>query len=102
MTELTEEKAHAEMDGVADETEGEGGLGWSDVAFILFIGAMLMLNVLGIFRDIFGIDTAILLTLVGGFRIFWYSISRLLRGKIGGDLAVTIAAPAALAIGQNV
>src|SRR5438105_1276954 len=82
--------------------EEEGGLGWSDVAFILFVGAMLLLNVLGLFRDIFGIDTAIILTVVGGYRIFWDSISRLLRGKIGGDLAVTIAAFAALAIGEYV
>src|SRR5687767_6069943 len=103
MAETIEKKEHAGAAGEPEEeAEEEGGLGWSDVAFILFIGAMLLLNVFGIFRDIFGIDTAIILTLVGGYRIFWDSISRLLRGKIGGDLAVTIAAFAALAIGEYV
>ena len=80
MTDTTEEKTHpAASEHAEDEEEEEGGLGWSDVAFILFIGAMLLLNVFGVFREIFGIDTAIILTLVGGYRIFWDSISRLLR-----------------------
>src|SRR5207248_2787404 len=98
MEQAVQEQIHSKASG----EEEEGGLGWSDVAFILFVGAMLLLNVAGAFRDIFGIDTAVILTFVGGYRIFWDSISRLLRGKIGGDLAVTIAAFAALAIGEYV
>src|SRR5262245_16218422 len=101
MADAIEEKTRGEA-REENEEEEEGGFGWSDLAFILFIGGMLVLNAAGLFREIFGINTAILLTLVGGYRIFWDSISRLLRGKIGGDLAVTIAAFSALAIGEYV
>jgi Cu+-exporting ATPase len=61
---------------------------------------MLGLNLTGVFTQIFGIDTALLVTFAGGYGIFWDSISRALRGKVGGDQAVTIAAFAAVAIGQ--
>ena len=42
-------------------------------------------------KTIFGLDTALIVALVGGYGIFWDSLSRLFRGKLGGDLAVTIA-----------
>jgi Zn2+/Cd2+-exporting ATPase len=85
-----------------DEGEEEGELSWSDLTLIAFVVVMLGLYVTGAFTRIFGIDTALITTLVGGYGIFSDSLSRLLRGKIGGDLAVTIAAFAALAIGQYV
>jgi Cu+-exporting ATPase len=85
-----------------DEPEEEGGVSWSDLALIGFVAGMLLLNVTGLFTEIFGWDTALIVTLVGGYGIFRDSLSRLLRGKLGGDLAVTIAAFAALAIGQYV
>src|SRR5262249_14671643 len=80
----------------------EGGVSWTDLAMIAFVAGMLLLNVTGLFTQIFGLDTALVVTFVGGYGIFWDSLSRLLRGKLGGDLAVTIAAFAAVAIGQYV
>src|SRR5438045_4165313 len=85
-----------------DEEAEESGVSWSDAALIAFVAGMLLLNITGLFTQIFGWDTALVVTLVGGYGIFRDSLARLLRGKLGGDLAVTIAAFAALAIGQYV
>jgi HflK protein len=88
--------------GVPEPNEEGESVSWSDLALIAFVAVMLLLNVTGLFTQLFGIDTALLVTIAGGYGIFWDSLSRLRRGKIGGDLAVTIAAFAALAIGQYV
>ena len=85
-----------------DEEEEEESVAWSDIALILFVATGIALNLTGVFTQIFGVDTCAILTLVGGYGIFWDSLTRLARGKLGGDLAVTIAAFAALAIGEYV
>jgi Cu+-exporting ATPase len=64
------------------------------------VGVLLLLNLLGVFNSIYGIDTAAILTLVAGYRIFYNAISALLEKKISADLAICVAAVAALAIGE--
>jgi Cu+-exporting ATPase len=68
--------------------------------FAALVGVLLLLNLLGVFTTIFGIDTAAILTVLGGYRIFRNSIAALLEGVISADLAICIAVIAALAIGE--
>jgi Cu+-exporting ATPase len=68
--------------------------------FAAFVGVLLLLNWLGIFRTIFGVDTAILITLLAGYKTFYNSISALLERRISADIALCIAVIAALAVGQ--
>ena len=69
-------------------------------AFAAFVGALLLANWLGIFRTIFGVDTAILITLLAGYKTFYNSISALMERRISADIALCIAVIAALAVGQ--
>ncbi len=69
-------------------------------AFAAFVGMLLFLNWSGLFRTIFGIDTAILITLLAGFKTFQNSISALLERRISADIALCVAVIAALAVGQ--
>ncbi len=85
---------------MADEHER---LTWREIAFIAAIGVGILLNALGIFKTLPSttLDTAVLLTVIGGWRIFYESFSELLlHRRIGADLAVSIAAIAALLIGE--
>jgi HflK protein len=66
----------------------------------LLCGAGLAAYLSGSITSIFGFDLAMLLTLVGGFPIYLESLSALARRKISADLAVSLAAMAALYIGQ--
>ena len=59
-------------------------------AFAGVIGILLLLNVTGIFRTIFGIDTAAILALVAGYNVFYQAISRLFAREISADLAIVI------------
>ena len=68
--------------------------------FAAFVGVLLLLNWLGIFRSVFGIDTAILVTLLAGYKTFYNSISALMERRISADIALCIAVIAALAVGQ--
>jgi HflK protein len=69
-------------------------------SFAAVVGVLLLLNLLGVFTTIFGIDTAAILTVLGGYRIFRNSIAALLEGVISADLAICVAVIAALAIGE--
>jgi len=69
-------------------------------AFAAVVGVLLLLNWLGTFKTIFGLDTAILLTLIAGYKIFFNAIAGLLERKISADLAIAIAAIAGLAVGE--
>jgi cation transport ATPase len=69
-------------------------------SFAAIVGVLLLLNWLGIFRTIFGIDTAILITLLAGYKTFYNSLSALLEKRISADIALCIAVIAALATGQ--
>jgi Cu+-exporting ATPase len=68
--------------------------------FAAFVGVLLALNWLGIFRTILGIDTAIAVTLLAGYKTFYNSISALMERRISADIALCIAVIAALAVGQ--
>jgi len=68
--------------------------------FAGIVGVLLLLNLTGIFKTIFGLDTAAILTVLAGYRIFRNSIAALLEGDISADLAICIAVIAALSIGQ--
>ncbi|MBV9081154.1 MAG: cadmium-translocating P-type ATPase [Acidobacteriaceae bacterium] len=68
--------------------------------FAAFVGILLLLNWLGIFKTLFGIDTAILITLLAGYKTFYNSISALLEKRISADIALCVAVIAALAVGQ--
>src|ERR1041385_61701 len=68
--------------------------------FAAGVGLLLLANWLGIFRTIFGVDTAILITLLAGYKTFHNSISALMERRISADIALCIAVIAALAVGQ--
>src|SRR5215510_11496278 len=69
-------------------------------AFAGFVGILLALNLTGVFKTIFGIDTAVIITLLAGYKTFYNSISSLLEKKISADVALCIAVIAALSVGE--
>src|SRR5215470_12097842 len=68
--------------------------------FAAFVGTLLLLNVTGVWKTIFGIDTAAIITLLAGYKTFHNSISSLLEKRISADIALCIAVIAALAVGE--
>ena len=70
------------------------------VGFTALVGVLLLLNFLGIFDNILGYDTAILLAVIAGYKTFYRAIAELLERKISADLAIVIAAFAAMMIGE--
>src|SRR5579859_3832663 len=68
--------------------------------FAAFVGVLLLLNVTGIWKTIFGIDTAVLVTLLAGYKTFHNSFSALLDRRISADIALCVAVIAALAVGE--
>jgi Cu+-exporting ATPase len=71
------------------------------LALVACVGAGLAAYLTGRLRTVAGIDLAVILTLAGGFPVFWDAASSLARGRISAELAVAIAAVAALTIGQS-
>lgn len=69
------------------------------ILFTVAVGVFLLLNWLGLYTTIFGVNTALLLTLVGGYKIFHKVISALFEKRLTADLAIVVAIGAALAIG---
>ncbi len=65
----------------------------------LAVGAGLLAYVTGTLRSVYDFDLAMLLALVGGFPTYLGAISGLVRRKITADLAVSLAAAAALWVG---
>ena len=82
------------------EMEEVEGVSLNYIIFTVIIGLLLLLNLLGIFPTFLGIDTAIILTLIGGYKIFLGAIENLFKRMISVDLAIALAAIAALAINQ--
>lgn len=66
----------------------------------LLVGAGLAAYLAGSLQSVYGFDVALLLALAGGFPIYVEAASALVRGRLSADLAVSLAAFAALAIGQ--
>lgn len=76
---------------------------WERIRYFGFagvVGLLLLLNLTGVFRTIWGIDTAALLTIAAGYRTFYNAIHGLLERRISADLAICIAVIAALAVGE--
>jgi Cu+-exporting ATPase len=69
-------------------------------AFAAFVGVLLLLNFTGVFKTVFGLDTAAIITLLAGYKTFNNSIQALLEKRISADLALCIAVIAALAVGE--
>src|SRR5260370_2737445 len=68
--------------------------------FAAFVGVLLLLNWLGIFKTILGLDTAIAVTLLAGYKTFYNSVSALMERRISADIALCIAVIAAFSVGQ--
>lgn len=68
--------------------------------FTALVGLLLLLNFLGIWDTFLGVDTALFLTLIAGYKTFYRAIADLLEGKISADLAIVIAAFAATLVGE--
>src|SRR5579872_5288532 len=73
----------------------------SEYGFAAVVGVLLLLNLTGTFKTVFGLDTAILITVLAGYKTFYNSISALLEKRISADLALCVAVIAALSVGQN-
>jgi HflK protein len=69
-------------------------------SYAALVGVLLLLNWLGIFKTLFGIDTAVFITLLAGYKTFYNSLSSLLEKRISADIALCVAVVAALAAGQ--
>ncbi|MGH9846103.1 MAG: heavy metal translocating P-type ATPase, partial [Blastocatellia bacterium] len=80
--------------------ESESGKWVFYLLFTATVGVLLLLNWLGVLTTLWGIDTGILLALVGGYKIFYKAISALFEKRITADIAIVIAVVAALAIGE--
>src|ERR1700686_666933 len=68
--------------------------------FAGIVGVLLLLNLFGVFTTIFGIDTAAILTVLAGYRIFRNAIAALVEGDISNELAIQLEGNAALVNGQ--
>ena len=72
----------------------------------LLLGADLLFAFIGIapwadYQSLFGFRLALLAAVLGGARILYQTLEGLFEGKIGADLALTIAALAAIALGEH-
>jgi HflK protein len=68
--------------------------------FAAGVGILLLLNWLGIFQTMFGINTAIIITLLAGYKTFYGSVQALLEKRISADSALCVAVVAALLVGE--
>jgi len=71
-----------------------------DLVLTVLVGAGLAAYLTGSIQSVYGFDLALLLALVGGFPIYYEAASALVRRKVSADLAVSLAAFAALYIQQ--
>jgi HflK protein len=69
-------------------------------AFAGVVGVLLVLNFTGVWKTVFGIDTAAILALAAGYRTIAHAVARLVAGEITADLAIVIAVFAAMAAGE--
>jgi HflK protein len=72
----------------------------SEYGFAAVVGVLLLLNLTGAFKTVLGVDTAIFITLLAGYKTFYNSISALLEKRISADLALCVAVIAALSVGE--
>jgi Cu+-exporting ATPase len=72
----------------------------TEYGFAGIVGILLLLNVTGVFKTFFGLDTAIFITLLAGYKTFYNSIAALFEKRISADLALCVAVIAALSVGE--
>jgi len=94
---LEDRKDSAAADSQSSSLLSEFG---AEYGYAAIIGVLLILNVTGAFKYVFGLDTAIILTLMAGYKTFYNSISALLEKTISADLALCVAVIAALCVGE--
>ncbi len=70
------------------------------IGFTALVGVLLLLNALGVWKTLWGVDTALFLTLIAGYKTFYRAVADLLDRKISADLAIVIAAFAATLVGE--
>jgi Cu+-exporting ATPase len=83
-----------------EQTEGSRWMAY--VLFTALVGGLLLAHWLGYVPTIFGVNTALLLALFGGYKIYYKAIAGLFERRITADLAIVIAIGAALAIGEYI
>ena len=84
-----------------EEPHAHASSSWVGYALLVAgVGALLLLNVLGIVTTIFGVNTALLLAVVAGYKIVYQAILDLLDRRLSADLAIVVAAAAAVAVGE--
>ncbi len=66
----------------------------------LLVGLGLGAYLTGSIETVYGFDLALLLAIGGGYPIYWAALEALARGRISADLAVSLAAVAAILIGE--
>ncbi|HID07082.1 MAG TPA: cation-translocating P-type ATPase, partial [Armatimonadetes bacterium] len=71
------------------------------IIFTLIIGIALLIRWLNIVERIWTVDLAVLITLIGGYKFFYATVYELIsERRIAVDAAVTVAALAALYVGE--
>jgi HflK protein len=73
---------------------------WGYFAFTAAVGVLLLLNGLGKFTTLFGFNTALLIAIVAGYKIIYQAMLDLLNRRLSADLAIAVAAIAAVAVGE--
>lgn len=73
---------------------------WGYVLFTAAVGVLLLLNGLGYFTTLFGYNTALFLAFIAGYKIIYQAMLDLLNRRFSADLAIVIAAIAAVAVGE--
>ena len=77
-----------------------GGSVWTYGLFTAAVGILLLLNGLGIFTTVWGFDTALFLAVIAGYKIVYQAMLDLLNRRLSADLAIVVAAVAAVAVGE--
>ncbi|MDX2033925.1 MAG: FtsH protease activity modulator HflK [Blastocatellia bacterium] len=86
-----------------DHLEEADGSRWAAYAlFTAAVGGLLLAHWQGYLPTVFGVNTALLLALFGGYRIYYKAIAGLFEKRITAELAIVIAIGAALAIGEYI
>src|SRR5215510_12645336 len=83
-----------------DLEKSDSGKWLAYIFFTAMVGGLLLLNWLGVFTELLGVNTGVWLALIGGWRIFYHSVSALLGKRITAEMAIAAAVIAALAIGE--
>jgi Cu+-exporting ATPase len=82
------------------QNHGHGDPSWAYAGLIAAVGILLLLYGTGKFTVILGVNTALLVAIIAGYKIIYQAFLDLLNRKLSADLAIVIAAAAAIAVGE--